>query len=410
MPADRHSIAVDPAVRRPLGDISGGVERFAEGRVERILSVVVGVGAAVLGTQALLNAFGSTQEAPRWHAPLMVAVFAPLAVMILAQFIGRFARAACLVFAAAFPLALLAWPLATAGRSAEAAGEPWVWYLLNVATVAAALAMRLALQVVWAVGIPVLYGVVRLLQLGGDGVLPIVLDVVFAMILAGVLMALAWMLRTVAVGIDRARRDAVATYAEAAAADAVEQERVAVAALMHDSVLAALIAAERAHTDRERSLAVSMAREALTRLANVDQDPTEGSDEPVAPAAIVRGIGTAANDLGAPIDVDAEISADARAIPGRVARALVLAAIQALTNSVQHAGAKSLRSEVRADRFGIRIRIADGGDGFDPAAVPDDRLGIRGSIVARTAAVGGRARVSSDPSGTVVDLTWEHER
>jgi hypothetical protein len=104
----------------------------------------------------------------------------------------------------------------------------------------------------------------------------VVLDAVFAVILGGVIVALGWMLRSVAVGIDRARRDAVLSYAAAAGADAAETERVAVAALMHDSVLAALIAAERAATPREEALAVAMAREALTRLANAEQDAGEG--------------------------------------------------------------------------------------------------------------------------------------
>jgi hypothetical protein len=39
------------------------------------------------------------------------------------------------------------------------------------------------------------------------------------------------------------------------------------------------------------------------------------------------------------------------------------------------------------------------GRGFDPSDVAQDRLGIRGSIVARMAAVGGRARVKTGPEG-----------
>lgn len=412
MPTELPLIASDPTVRRPLGDISAGARRFAEARVERILCLVVGIGSAVLGAQAFLNALGSVQEDPRWHAALMVAVFLPLAVMVMAQFAGYFTRVAALLVALTFPLVLLAWAIATAGRAGSAEGQPWLWYLLNVATVAAALSLRMPLQIAWAAGVPALYGVVRMAQWdGAPGQLTrVVLDVVFAMILAGVLLALVWMLRAVAVGIDAARRDAIASYAAAAAADATEQERVAVAALMHDSVLAALIAAERADSERERTLAVSMAREALTRLANADQDPSEGSDAPVEPAAIVRNIQSAADDLGVEIAIDASLNAGARSVPGRVARALVLAAMQALTNSVQHATASGLRGEVVADRRGIRIRIADSGGGFDPRSVPEDRLGIRGSIVARTAAVGGRARVHSDGSGTVVTLAWEHPR
>src|SRR5690606_1430138 len=97
-------------------------------------------------------------------------------------------------------------------------------------------------------------------------------DVSFTLILGVVLLALAWLFRSVASGVDQARSEAVASYAAAAAELAAEEERVAVAALMHDSVLAALITAERADSERERELAVVMAREALTRLANTEEN------------------------------------------------------------------------------------------------------------------------------------------
>ncbi|WP_454129840.1 sensor histidine kinase [Microbacterium aurum] len=412
MTAEPLPIAVDPAVRRPLGDIAAGAERFTQARVERIIGVVVALGFAVLGVQAFLNALGSTQESPPWHLALMIGVFAPLALAILACATGIGVRVCTGLLAVVLPLALIAWPIATAGRGADAganaAEQPWIWYLLNIATVAAVIAFRMPLQIAWAVLVPVLYAVARLLQLDADAAATaaVILDAVFAMILAGVVIALGWMLRTVALGIDRARRDAVDSYAAAAAADAVETERIAVAALMHDSVLAALIAAERAETPREEALAAAMAREALTRLANADHDSGEGPDDPVAPAGVAAGIQAAARELGAALTVRAEVASDAGVLPGRVARALVLAATQGIANAVQHAGAAGLQVTVQARAAGIRVRIADAGGGFDPAAIPEDRLGIRGSIVARTAAVGGRARVQTTASGTVVTLEW----
>lgn len=409
MTAESLPIAVDPAVRRPLGDIAAGAERFTQARVERIIGVVVALGFAVLGVQAFLNALGSVQESPPWHVALMIGVFAPLALTILACATGIGVRVCAGLLAVVLPLALIAWPIATAGRGADAAEQPWIWYLLNIATVAAVMAFRMPLQIAWAVLVPVLYAVARIVQLDADAAATaaVILDAVFAMILAGVVIALGWMLRTVALGIDRARRDAVDSYAAAAAADAAETERIAVAALMHDSVLAALIAAERAQTPREEALAAAMAREALTRLANADHDSGEGSDDPVAPAGIAAGIQAAARELGAALTVRAEVASDAGALPGRVARALVLAATQAIANAVQHAGAAGLQVTVQARAAGIRVRITDAGGGFDPAAIPEDRLGIRGSIVARTAAVGGRARVQTTASGTVVTLEWE---
>jgi signal transduction histidine kinase len=53
-----------------------------------------------------------------------------------------------------------------------------------------------------------------------------------------------------------------------------------------------------------------------------------------------------------------------------------------------------------------RITVRDTGDGFDLDRVPHDRLGIRASIFARVAAVGGTSDIQSDRTGTTVRLEW----
>mgnify|MGYP002383387970 FL=1 len=177
-------------------------------------------------------------------------------------------------------------------------------------------------------------------------------------------------------------------------------------ALMHDSVLAALIAAERAESDRAKELAVAMAREALTRLANTEAAVAqEGSDEPVAVSQIVSELRRALSEMG--VDAIVEETGTPGAIPGRVARALVLAARQAIGNAVTHAGGRGLH--ILADSQGddgIRVIVSDTGGGFDLTAIGEDRLGIRASILARMAGVAGTARIDSDARGTTVTLGW----
>ena len=177
---------------------------------------------------------------------------------------------------------------------------------------------------------------------------------------------------------------------------------------MHDSVLAALIAAERSHTPRERTLAVGMAREALTRLANTEMDAAEGSDEPREAGSIPDAIEAGARELGVDVEVARMIGRPAPLVPGRVGRALTLAAMQAIANAVQHADGRGLAVAVRADAKPTRVRIevSDTGDGFNVEGMPDDRLGIRASIVARVAAVGGTTRIASGERGTTVRLEW----
>lgn len=386
---------------------------FTQTRIERVVTLIVGPGSLVLGAQAFAAAFGGpVDEAQGWHVPLVLAVFVPLIAMIVACTVGRFARVFSGVFAVVFVLALAVWPVATAGGAAPVPTEnPWIFYLINVATVSTVVAFPLGLQITWTVATPLLFGAVRLVQVGGrpDFVVPIILDVTFALILGSVLLTLVWMYRSIAANVDQARALAVASYASAAAAAATEHERVAVAALMHDSVLGALLAADRASSPRERTLAVSMAREALTRLANAEKDSLEGSDEPVPASRLAEDIETAARELGVELTVERRIEEGTPRVPGRIARALVLAAMQAVANAVQHADAQGLTVELTGESApgGVAVRVRDSGPGFDVAAIPPDRLGIRGSIDARLTAVGGRSDIDSSPAGTTVTLEWE---
>ena len=392
-------------------ETTAGLGSFTRLRIERIISLVVGLGSLVLGTQAFLAALGASQESPGWHVPLMLMTFVPLAAMLIACALGRGVRLFAGLFAIVYPLALILWPIATATGEADPTSQPWIWYLVNVATVASVLAFTLPLQVVWTAFVPILFGVVRLIQgdFSRDYWYSVALDVSFALILGGLLVTLGWVFRSVAANVDETRARAVESYAAAAAADAAEQERIAVAALMHDSVLAALIAAERAHTPRERTLAVAMAREALTRLANTEQDSEEGSDEPRDAASLADDIERAALELGVDVRVERSIVSHTPSMPGRIARALVLAATQAIANAAQHAGGSGLAVIVdgSADPPRVRITVRDTGEGFDLDRVPHDRLGIRASIFARVAAVGGTSSIDSDRDGTTVRLEWQ---
>jgi signal transduction histidine kinase len=337
--------------------------------------------------------------------------FGTLALMVIACFIGRGVKVFSALFAFAYLLALVVWPIATQGSSPDPGAEPWIWYLVNVGTIAGVMAFPFPLQIAWTVLLPLLFGAVRLIQGGFASEFwpPVLLDVSFALILGGIILALAWLFRSIAVNVDETRMRAVESYAAAAAADAAEEERIAVAALMHDSVLAALIAAERARTDRESGLAAAMAREALTRLANAEQDPEEGTDEPTDAATIADEIEQVAHELGVEVKAERTIIGDHPSVPGRVARALSLATMQAITNAVEHADGEGLAVSVRAmpDPVRVRIDVRDTGGGFALEEVPDDRLGIRGSIIARVAAVGGTATITSDERGTTVRLEWQ---
>ncbi|WP_345751225.1 sensor histidine kinase [Microbacterium rhizophilus] len=396
----------------PSGRTVETAGRYTATRMERIIQIVVAVGCLTIGGQGFVASW-DLYDIGVPHAVLHAVVFLSLAVMTVLCLLGRGARAASAVFAIVYPLALMVWPLVTAGTRPDPSAQPWTFYLINLAAVAAMIAFPLGWQFAWAIGTSVLYAVVRLVE---GGFAPefwsgIGYDVSVALILGLVFVTVGWVLRSLASGVDAARVQAVMSYARAASADAGEQERVAVAALMHDSVLAALIAGERAHTDRERQLAVSMAREALTRLANAESDDPEGSDEPVSRGWIASGIEQSAAELGVPLEVRrSDVDDEQAVVPGRVARAVVLAATQAIANAVQHAEGAGLNVAVSRAGRGVRVEVSDSGPGVDVASIPADRLGIRASIFARLAAVGGEATIASGSTGTTVAMTWAGEK
>jgi signal transduction histidine kinase len=86
--------------------------------------------------------------------------------------------------------------------------------------------------------------------------------------------------------------------------------------------------------------------------------------------------------------------------------ALVAAAREAMVNAARHSGAPKVDVYAEVSTGEVEVFVRDRGRGFDPAAVPGDRLGVRRSIVERMRRHGGRGTVTSAPGqGTEVRLT-----
>lgn len=78
---------------------------------------------------------------------------------------------------------------------------------------------------------------------------------------------------------------------------------------------------------------------------------------------------------------------------------------QCLTNVEKHSGQSSVEVVILSAGEYISVTVIDTGHGFDPEAIPEDRMGIRLSVQARVESVGGRMRIWSNPeTGTAVML------
>ncbi len=175
------------------------------------------------------------------------------------------------------------------------------------------------------------------------------------------------------------------------------EERAELAAQVHDSVLQTLTLIQRSSTDPATVQRLARAQERDLRQWLYTPIPDAG-------ATLRGGLEAAAADVetahGGAVEV---VCVGDVALDDRTA-ALVSAAREAMVNAVKYGGgAASVFAEV--EPVDIRVYVRDRGPGFDVGAVPDDRLGIRRSIIERMERQGGRACVRSElGGGTQVEL------
>lgn len=177
-------------------------------------------------------------------------------------------------------------------------------------------------------------------------------------------------------------------------------------AFVHDDILSALIPAATGRVDGER--AARAAVEAIAALSDA------GAAAWTAPPATAREMSAALERMAAsfPVRIDVRTRIDGEAdLPPAVARALLLAARQAVANSVRHADptGRGVRRSIALDcRDGaLSIRVEDDGVGF-AASARSDRLGITDSIERRGADAGVGVEIRSAPGeGAAVVLRWE---
>ena len=176
------------------------------------------------------------------------------------------------------------------------------------------------------------------------------------------------------------------------------EERAAVAAHLHDSVLQTLALIQR-HADSPAAVA-RLARSQERELRTWLYEPAVATGGTW--AGLVASTVAAVEDDHA-LTVDSVVVGDAPlddALTG-----LGAATREALVNAAKHSGAASadLYTEVTPER--VQVFVRDRGAGFDAGAVPADRRGLRDSVTGRLARLGGTAKVRSAPGeGTEVEL------
>jgi len=379
-------------------------------RVDTVISRSVAWFGIVFGLQAVplwLAQYGLGQ--PIWSALAVGSIYASLIAALLCSSIKRWVFGSHLLVSFVYVIALITWPFFLADPAVTQTGNHWLYQLTTVATATAAIGFPVRRALAYLIVVPLIYGVIRVTPAGGGASWELGLfDAVYAIILGSAVLVIVTMTRVAATSVDEAQGAALDRYARAVRQHATEVERVHVDSIVHDSVLTTLLTAARAETAEQRLLSTQMASNAVQHLREAALvSPDDGST--VRLRQLADRIVSSAREMQAPFTVRVR-SLDTRVIPSAQAEALYSAALQAMINSVQHAGGPEVRRWLKVSGVhggAVEIEVGDAGRGFDLEQVPDARLGVRRSIIKRTASAGGRADIVSTPGkGTVVTLAW----
>jgi len=214
--------------------------------------------------------------------------------------------------------------------------------------------------------------------------------------------ALTWLLR-LAETSDASGAQQRAQAVELAAHQASTRAQHEANSFIHDHILSALIAVANGLPDR--AALRDSARQALDSLS-----AGMAVVSPVTARTLLNDVAGRVGVMAGDIRTDVVLTRE-HEILSEVAQAITEATLEAVRNSLRHAGSDDApvtrRVTLTSDACGISIEVSDNGCGFDPAVAGRGRHGVSGSIIARMQDVGGRATVDSVPGeGACVTLRW----
>lgn len=212
------------------------------------------------------------------------------------------------------------------------------------------------------------------------------LSATIAILVGAGLITLPWIVRLVRER-DRERQERIRS-----------QERAELAAHIHDSVLHTLALIQRRADDSREVQRLARVQERALR-SWLYQRPADA--ETTVNPALERVAAEVEEAHGVPIEVvcvgDCPIDDDIRA--------MLQAAREAMVNAAKYAGVDTLSVFGEVDEEEVLVFVRDRGKGFDLAEIPEDRMGVRGSILGRMERHGGGARIRTAPGeGTEIQL------
>ncbi|MHA2788131.1 ATP-binding protein [Corynebacterium sp. S7] len=175
---------------------------------------------------------------------------------------------------------------------------------------------------------------------------------------------------------------------------AVANQRSEIAARLHDSVLQTLALIQKRADNPEEVARLARGQERELRAWLFDADEKAST---TVFAALNKAAGEVEDLVGvriSPVTVGDDVGFSEETEP------IVLAAREAMLNAGKHAGVDTL--DVYAENLAgeLTIYVRDRGSGFDPEEIPEDRHGVRDSIIGRMERAGGDVRIRSSTTAS----------
>jgi len=382
---------------------------IATARVDKLLGKTFSVAAVALSIESGFNFYGQLDYLNQPLAWLMVAILWSTTIATVYTFwFGQSNFMIVQIHALFMPVLILTWPFMLAQEvPQDGTFYPWIWWGVDTGWVAMALSFKWRATVIYYIGCIFFMQVIFSLPMGGSHQdIILITDSLYTLLTNACLSIIALMIRFAAQRSDAANSEAIQAEVLRAEAEGKAREKLRIDGLIHDSVLTALISATHAKNDDEARTSSELAKTALAKLSEIQKGETSQSS--LYCGELFDSIILAAQRIYPEIKIKKNC-ATSIPVDSETASALTEATIQAVHNSVVHAGAKATRElSLKSTSAGLKIVVKDDGVGFRVAQVNRGRLGIKISIIARMESVAGSAHVVSSPGqGTTVILEWE---
>ena len=381
---------------------------IARARVDRLLGRTFALGAIALSIESALNFYAQLKYLNQPVAWFLTSVmWGTLVAVVYTFWFGKANYLYIRIHALYMIVLLLTWPfILTAEVPQDGNFYPWLWWGLGSGWVAVALGFSWRFALAYYISLIGMMQYIFSQPMGGSHPqVSLVTDGLYTFLTNASISVIALMIRHAAIKSDQANTEAIQAEVLQAETEAKAKEKIRLDGLIHDTVLTALISAAQAKNEEEAKASSELAVSALKKLSEV-QNGTYAQEQ-VYCTELFDSIMLAA------LRIDPNLKAKKNcqtsiAVDSEVVSAMTEATIQAIHNSITHAGPNASRElSLKSSKSGLKIVILDDGKGFRVSQVNRGRLGIKVSIIGRMESVGGSAHVMSQPGqGTTVVLEW----